>query len=152
MRRNLQVAIALGVCLLGAAVVVGNRMPPVVHAQTKACDASSLSGAYGYTLNGFAYDNQFNLYLVGAAGRVTADGNGNLTGADTLSFDGSVTKRQYTGTYTVNEDCTGTLTFATSGGSTTHADFVAVNNAKEVNLVQTDSGFTVTGVLKQQSQ
>lgn len=50
----------------------------------------------------------------------------------------------------MNADCTGSLTFTTSGGSATHADIVAVNNGKKVNLVQSDAGFILTGVLKQQ--
>src|SRR5512142_2302017 len=110
-------ALVLGIGLLGAALAIGNKAAPVVHAQSNACDATSFTGAYGYVLNGFAYDNAGNMYLFGAAGRMVSDGNGNLTGADTLSFDGSITKRQYTGTYTMNADCTGSLTFSMTGGS-----------------------------------
>jgi hypothetical protein len=152
MRKNPGFAIALAICVLAAAVVIGNRGIPVVHAQNKECDATSLSGAYGYSLNGYVYDNYGYVYMLGAAGRLVSDGNGNLTGADTYSFDGTIVKRQYTGTYTMNADCTGSVTLTPSSGSATHADIVAVNNAKEVNLVQTDTGFILTGVLKQQSQ
>src|SRR6266496_2921478 len=71
---------------------------PTVHAQT-GCDVTSLSGAYGYGLNGFVYDNQGNLYFLASAGRLVADGNGGVTGGDTYSFDGTIGKRTYTGTY-----------------------------------------------------
>ncbi len=118
----------------------------------KSCDATSFTGAYGYSLSGYVYDNQGNSYYLGAAGRMVADGSGNISGGDTFSFDGSVGKRTYTGTYTINSDCTGALVFTTSGNNTTHADLVLVNNGKEVNLVQTDSGYILTGILKQQVQ
>jgi len=155
MRKNLGFAVAFAICVLAASTIVGVRRFPVVHAQSKECDLASLTGAYGYTLSGSVYDNQYNVYLIGAAGRVVSDGNGNLAGADTFSFDGNIAKRQYTGTYTITAECTGTMTLGPLGGSSTvplHADFVAVNNVKELNLVQTDAAFILTGVMKQQNQ
>lgn len=151
MRRNLFFALALVLCLMVIAPT-GIRVSPVVRAQDKTCDATSLTGAFGYSLTGTVYDQQYYTYLLGAAGRMTADGNGNLTGADTYNFDGTIAKRQYTGSYTVNADCTGSLSFTTTNGNATHADFAIVNNGKEVNLVQTDAGWILTGVMKLQNQ
>jgi hypothetical protein len=121
-------------------------------AQTGACDLTSFNGAFGYSLSGSVYDTRGYVYLIGAAGRMTSDGAGNLTGADTYSFDGNVAKRQYTGTYTVESDCTGSVTLTTPNGNSTHFDFVLVNDGKEVSLVQSDSGWIVTGSLKKQTQ
>jgi hypothetical protein len=86
---------------------------------------------------------------------MVADGAGAITGTETLNFDGSVIKRQYTGTYTMNEDCTGstTLTMAAANqGSPVHGDIVAVNNSRQVNFVQTDANFVFSGVLTKQNQ
>ena len=124
-----------------------------VHAQT-GCDLTSLSGAYGYGLTGYAYDNQGNLYVLASAGRLVADGNGGVTGADTYSFDGSVGKRTYTGTYTMNTDCTGSVTLQLSIGnstSTNHGDFVSVSNGSEINFVQTDANYILSGTFKKQA-
>jgi hypothetical protein len=152
MRKNPGLAILLAISVVAAALVIGYRKVPVVHAQDKGCDATTVTGAYGYTLSGTVYDNYGYIYMLGAAGRMVSDGNGNLTGTDTLSFDGTIAKRQYTGTYTMNADCTGSLTLTMPGGGTMHADIVAVNNGKELNMVQTDTAYIVTAVLKQQSQ
>lgn len=151
MRKNAGLAIALAIGVVAAALVIGYRKIPVVHAQDKGCDATTVTGAYGYTLSGSVYDNYGYIYVLGAAGRMVSDGNGNLTGAETLSFDGTIVKRQYTGTYTMTAECTGSLTLTMSAGGTMHADIVAVNNGKELNLVQTDTAYIVTGVLKQQT-
>jgi hypothetical protein len=123
---------------------------PIMHAEDKVCDATSLKGAFGYKLSGFAYDARGNMYILGAAGRMVSPGDGNLSGAYTYSFDGTVVKQQYTGTYTVAEDCTGSMTL-TSGSTVMHFDFVIVNNGLEAELVQTDPGYSLTGTLKHQS-
>jgi hypothetical protein len=127
---------------------------PIAHAQT-GCDASTFTGAYGYTESGYAYDIQGNIYILAATGRMVADGNGVLTGSETLSFDGNIVRRQFTGTYTMTEECSGSITvqFASTGASAPiHGDIVAVNNARQINFVQTDPNFVFSGVLTRQSQ
>ena len=148
------------VCLIALVVSTGiflehylNR-PAVAHAQT-ACGPSVFTGSYGYTQSGYAYDAQGNIYIIASTGRMVADGNGGLTGSETVSFDGNILRRTYTGTYTMTEDCVGavTLTFATtSAGAALHGDIVAVNNARQINFVQTDPNFIYSGVLTRQTQ
>lgn len=92
------------------------------------------------------------MYILAAAGRMVVDGAGAITGADTISYDGSIVKRKYTGTYTVNEDCTGSLVLKADDTSITNADFVIVNDGKEVSMVQTDPSFVLSGDLKLQKQ
>jgi hypothetical protein len=120
-------------------------------AQSSGCNVASLNGAFGYSLKGSWYDSQYYVYLIGIAGRMVADGNGAITGADTFNFDGYPGKRQYTGSYTVNDDCTGSLVFTTSDGSTYNFDFVIFNDGKEASVVQTDNSYIVTGDLKRQT-
>lgn len=147
--------------LIAALVVVacimligGATKMPSVHAQT-GCDLSSFTGAYGYNLNGYVYDNAGNLYLIASAGLIVPDGSGAITGSDTYSFDGTIGKRTYTGTYTMNPDCTGSATLQITVGNATgsvHGDFVAVNNAREINFVQTDANYILSGTFKKQAQ
>ena len=55
------------------------------------------------------------------------------------------------GTYTVNPDCTGTLTAHISPvGITTNLFFVIDDNRKELQVIQTDSGVVVTGIARRQ--
>jgi hypothetical protein len=149
--------------LLAGAMVLGGLFlgrtfhhTPAVHAQN-GCDASSFSGAYGYNLTGVTYDAQGFQYILAAVGRGVADGAGGITGGDTFSFDGTIVRRTFTGTYTVNADCTGSVTLqvsitGTNNTGATHGDIVAVNNGREVDFVQTDAPFVFSGAFKKQVQ
>jgi hypothetical protein len=54
-----------------------------------------------------------------AVGVFTLDGAGNLTnGSATSSLNGSIASETYSGTYTVNSDCTGTVSIKIYSGST----------------------------------
>src|SRR5258708_2826462 len=103
--------------------------PTVVRAQAD-CSASSLSVPYSYSVVGIFYDNAGNIYSYGDVGVVSADGNGKLTGADTVSKDGTIGQRTFTGTYTVNANCTGSAKFQYSDGSNTSMDFALGNGGK----------------------
>jgi hypothetical protein len=140
--------LALCLSLLALAVV-----PASAQEEDVACSAASLKGPFGYSLKGTVYDNQYYTYLIGAVGRIVADGNGAITGTMSLNFDGSSGRTQFTGTYTVDADCTGSLEISTTlvgANGTTHFDFVIMDDGKTIELVQTDSPFIVTGTLKQQ--
>jgi len=147
--------------VLGCAIAIGVAFSVdhlnntrAVHAQN-ACDASSFLGGYGYALSGYSYDAQENLYILAGAGRMVADGKGGVTGTDTFSLDGTIAHRTYTGTYSMNEDCTGSIVLQVTAGGTSatgHGDIVAVNNAREINFIQTDPNIIFSGVFKRQFQ
>jgi hypothetical protein len=120
-----------------------------VHAQN-GCDATSVSGPYGYAFSGFLTDNQGYYHFFSASGRIVADANGGLNGHDTISVDGSVTRgRSYAGSYQVNSDCTGSITLGNTTGSAT-ADFVVTNGGNEIQFIQSNPGSNVTGFAKRQ--
>lgn len=133
--------------LIAASLLLG--FSTTMRAQDS-CDATSFKGAYGLSLKGFVYDARGTMYILAAAGRVVADGAGAITGVDTISYDGTIVKRKFTGAYTVNADCSGTLVLNADDTSMTNADFVIVNDGKEVSLVQTDANFIMSGELKLQ--
>jgi hypothetical protein len=54
------------------------------------------------------------------------------------------------GTYTVNPDCTGSLTFTDNRGRTAHRFAAIVQDGKEIDYVFTDRGIPGTGVAKKQ--
>ncbi len=114
------------------------------HAQAS-CGNANFQGGYGYTFNGTSDGGLFV-----SAGRLVADGHGNLSGAETASFDGDVFHRRYTGTYTVNQDCTGSATTIDGEGTTTACDFVIVAGGQELRVVEADPGTAIIGTLKRQ--
>ncbi len=123
----------------------------VVHAST-GCDATSLNTTYGYTLSGFYFDNQGGLNFLSSSGSFVADGQGNLTGKETDSFSGSVIRADaYTGSYTVNSDCTGTLTTVSQTVGTSIYDFVLTGNGNSLQMVEADSGTNVAGTARKQT-
>lgn len=122
---------------------------PLTFADT-VCDASSLKGAFSFRLSGTNWDGQGYLYFHGVVGRLVSDGAGALTGSDTYNYDGTVYKQTLTGSYTISDDCTGTITLSGSASGTSHYDIVLTNNGQEAEIVQTDSGLTLSGSMKMQ--
>jgi hypothetical protein len=82
---------------------------------------------------------------------LVADGQGNLAGAETDSSNGDIFKRTYSGTYTVNSDCTGSEVTLDNFGKTVKCNFVIVAGGREIQAIETDNNTAVVGCLKQQS-
>jgi len=93
--------------------------PLDAHAAT--CTLASLSGPFAITINGsLTGSNQSS-----AAGQLTADGVGGLTGIMTMSANGQVGRNlAITGTYTVLAGCTGTASINYTGGGSMSFDIV----------------------------
>ncbi len=107
------------------------------------CSNRSWHGSFGFTLRGWRIGGS-DPGPRAAAGRLTADGSGNLAGTETRSRSGLILRGTFVGTYSVNPDCTGsaTATLSESDGSTEvrHFDFVIVDSGKGIRGVQTDEG------------
>ena len=117
------------------------------------CSVTTLNGAYTYTLRGGYIGDQYgDVFDFAAAGRFVADGNGGFSGAESTSQGESISKASpYTGTYTVNDDCTGTMIFRNSqGNAIANMDMAITNNAKEIELIETDNGTNISGRAQQQ--
>jgi hypothetical protein len=88
-------AVALVAGLAGAA-----------HADDQACSTARAAGKWSFTDNGTV----IGLGPRTAVGVFTLDENGNVLNAKaTSSLNGSVADETFSGTYTVNSDCTGTI-------------------------------------------
>jgi hypothetical protein len=106
------------------------------------CTSATLQGAYGFTING--------MRPTGPGGPVEAiigtamtnfDGNGNLTQTDNIhgSLDGFPTPdRAGTGKYSINSDCSGTMTINSAGSPPLTLRIVVVDNGNEVRTVVVD--------------
>jgi len=77
---------------------------PAVHAATHECSLATVAGTYGLTTTGSIPA----IGPVSAVGLVKIEKSGNLSGSQTRSLNGAVADETFTGTATVNPDCTGT--------------------------------------------
>jgi len=107
------------------------------------CSAAGIKGTFGF--RGGGWNVSSSLIPTADAGQVKADGLGNLSGTQQGSFGGQVYSASFSGTYAVNGNCTGTITYSLEG-ITTHASFVVVDGGKAAFLIQTDAGAIVTTV------
>ena len=75
------------------------------------CSNASLAGAWGFTETGTVIAPT-GPAPAAAVGRYDFDGAGNFAGTESSSVGGNVAQDVKLGTYTVNADCTGTLTLS----------------------------------------
>jgi hypothetical protein len=72
----------------------------------RSCSTASIAGKFGFTTTGSIPS----IGPVAATGLFTQDASGNITGTQTRSLNGDIADETFTGTATVNRDCTGTDT------------------------------------------
>jgi hypothetical protein len=136
---------------------------------TQTCSTADIISAYGISAAGIVAGTSSTVVTntgsnttstasapFSIVGRTVADGNGNFY-EDSIGLTSLLTKREITGTYTVNTDCTGAMTLITSDGTKRNANFVEVlvgptlNNASlAIELAFTDPGVVGSGVAQQQ--
>jgi hypothetical protein len=85
------------------------------------------------------------------AGYYSFNGNGTLTGKDTVSTQGQIIERSYTGTYHVNGDGTGWLKLNISPSFKPLGRFTIVNNGIDIEIIFAVPGNLNTFTLHQQS-
>jgi hypothetical protein len=108
-------------------------------AQAGQCNLGSSAGAYGFTLSGVVI-LPTGPVPIAAIGRANLDAAGNVSGTESRSVGGGFADETFTGTYTVNADCTGTTTirFYESGQlvRTSVLSIVFDNNSREIRMAQ----------------
>jgi hypothetical protein len=105
-----------------------------VGSASATCSKATVTGVWGY--------------LVGTAvGQFTTDGNGHITaGSQTVSQNGTIVTQTYTGTYSVANNCTGSLTLNFTGGGTATANIVLDQMNKGAQIIDTTSGLNASGL------
>ena len=108
-------------------------------AHARRCSPAGAAGKYGFTLNGVV-NLPTGAVPIGAVGKADLDSNGNVSGSEARSVGGGFADETFTGTYTVNADCTGTTTlqFFESGQlvRTSVLSIVFDSNEREIRMVQ----------------
>jgi hypothetical protein len=89
------------------------------------------------------------LDAVAIGGQIKLDGLGNVTGSESASYSGTVTKNaRVTGTYTINSNCTGTATLNAKNLPSLNLNLTVSNNGNALIAIETDSNTEVSGVLQ----
>jgi hypothetical protein len=114
------------------------------------CTVHSARGTYGFAILGTISA----IGLVSTGGATTFDGEGNQTGKFTVTSVASVDQFTFSGTYTVNPDCSGSATLNISpflfGNGVVHLKAVGTNNNTELKWLVTDPGIFLAGTLTRQ--
>ena len=129
---------------------MSKRNVTAVHAQS-GCSNATLTGNYGLSFGGFQiqHGTQRSVPFYGA-GLATFDGAGNASATFSFGVNGKISTNQpYTGTYTVNSDCTGSVT-ATPGSGGDNFAVVILSGGAEVLAVDISAGETLTADFKRQ--
>lgn len=122
-------------CAIGASLVLGSFLliSPTAYGASQACSAGRLQGHYVFTGQGT------NLHY----GAFDFDGAGKFLGKQTsLRYKTSLQRESLNGTYTLDADCTGTMTLEGQLGGTAHWDVFVTGDGKKGRMIRTDSGTT----------
>jgi hypothetical protein len=112
--------------------------------RAKPCAPRTMKGTHGYSYHGTVMGK-----AITATGPITFDGRGSLFATYNVNLGGIPFKGQFIGTYTVADDCTGTVTLQLPVlGISTNGSFVIVNDGKETFFTGTDDGVAITGETK----
>lgn len=134
-------------------VVSGAHPTPHVSAQAqddflgrraRVCSLDTPKGTFGYSYSGIVLGLN-----IAATGPITFDGAGNLSATYNVNLGGKPFQGAFTGTYTVNADCTSTfILHLPLLGISTNGSLVIVNQGKELFFTGTDPNVAVTGIAK----
>jgi hypothetical protein len=114
-------------------------------AHDRECTNSSIKGSYAFTIRGQIFTPNGPVVVDGIA-KTTFDGNGNLTQVDAVAANGIALQlwRAGTGSYTVNSDCTGTMTLLNPDQPPLHLAILVSDSGNLIHTVVIDPGFAVT--------
>jgi hypothetical protein len=132
-----------------AAVVLVSSMTVALPAGAAQCSLASVAGSYGYTSSGFVAVAPGSFVPAAAAGRITFDGHGHVQGTQTRVVAGSPLEETYSGTYSVNPNCTGNFTVLVEPDTrTSTVDLVWTDNGNGASAVFTTPGFILTATAR----
>lgn len=136
--------------LLSTAVLV-----VVCMADAKAetgCSEKTLKGDFAFTARSFLLAPSPIAGPFAALGAQSFDGLGNSEGLSTVSVNGPAERVTFRSLYSINPDCTGSMTFTFSPtGLVQHFDLIVSSDGTEIRGIRTDTGVVGTGVYRKMS-
>lgn len=103
---------------------------------------TTLTGSYAFSFSGTTPNPGPPAMMApyNGVGIATFDGAGKITATESVNFGGFVLRNApFSGTYTLNPDCTGTLTVKFPDGSIGHNDYVVADGGKTLLAISTDA-------------
>lgn len=107
----------------------------------------TLAGCFGWSSTAFVNNTS---QASAAIGIMHSDGAGGLYGWYSGNYVGTPVQKNYKGTYTVNPNGTGHLSWIDNGGAAEEFDFVIVKSGDEVLMSSTIPGFIQNLEMKRQ--
>jgi hypothetical protein len=121
-----------------------------LHASGYTCSNATLRGDYGFSIDGTILAGTPNAFLLRGVAMTHFDGHGNLSQVDFTTRNGAPLAadwRPATGTYDVNDDCTGTAQIVPADGSPPlNLRLVVVNRGREVRTTVVGNSTGSVGV------
>jgi hypothetical protein len=117
-----------------------------VTAQASVCNNSTIRGSYAFTIHGQIFIPNGPTLSIDGLAKTTFDGEGNLTQLDAVALNGNVAPgwASNTGTYSVNPDCTGTMTVTNGNQPPVHLQIIVAQSGNTIHDMVIDPGFATT--------
>jgi len=130
-----------------AVTALALAISPAAKAGDKGCSNETLRGTFAYTSTGYITAPPAFAGPFAEVGTQIFDGNGGTTAAVMSSQNGNILPLTITGTYTVNPDCTGTMTLQVSPiAVTVDVSFVIDDGGDGFQAIETDPGLVITRI------
>jgi hypothetical protein len=151
-------SVALVVVFVGLAAIGSGNASPLPDEENRVCTNATLHGTYQWSITGYIQTTTQNGGNIGdfapivEASYAVFDGHGTITklvSTDNFSSGGSFTVTG-TGTYIVNPDCSGSLTFNSSVGTVNR--HLEILDGETVDFVHTDAGLIIAGTMKKRKE
>lgn len=132
---------------MAAVTALALAISPTAKADDKGCTNATVRGTFAYTSTGYITAPAAIAGPFAETGTQVFDGKGGTTATVTLSQNGNILPVTVTGTYTVNPDCTGTMTLQVSPiDVTVDVFFVIDDGGNGFQAIETDPGIVITRI------
>jgi len=114
---------------------------PIATLAQAQCSTQMLKGQYIFTGRGYIEPDDPGVQRV-HRGVLVFDGAGNVSGKQSSSRGGKVGREKPQGTYTIDADCSGTMTFGpvANPGAQIHWDVYVTQDGRMGHMIRTDAG------------
>jgi hypothetical protein len=116
-------------------------LAPIAAVAQAQCSTQTLKGQYVFTGRGYIEPDDPGVQRV-HRGVFVFDGAGNVSGKQSSSRGGKIGREKPQGTYTLDVDCSGTMTFGpvANPGAQIHWDVYVTQDGRMGHMIRTDAG------------
>ena len=131
----------LSATVLALALVAGS-----IPANASSCNNATIRGTYASTIRGQVFLPDGSTLVLDGLAKQTFDGKGNFTQVDAVAANGNFVPgwRPGSGTYSVNADCTATMTISIAGQPDLHTQAIVSQSGNKIRGMVIDPGFAST--------